>query len=452
VANGGNPITLPGTPVPQHPGDVVTGNNAGIASGSGGSLVMNPDGTLNPAAQNADGLDRVRALMGVTPPSLTDQYNSSPEKAQRDQAQRDTNNYMAQVNTIVAKSQADQLRVVGQGRGIPEAVIGGQQAQIAREAAIEALPVQALLSASQGNLQMAQSNLDTVFKLRSEDAKQQYDYKIGIINAVYDAADKSDQKKLDAVKAQNEQAYNEKQDFLKTQNQLLSSAVQQGAPGSVVQAINKATTAAEAITAAGAYGGDILDRQYKQAQISNLQQKAKQASTALPPATQTRVQGVASQFDAEPVVKEYNTIATSIDAVRNAGVTPTDDIQRIYAFAKVMDPNSVVREGEYKTVQDYATSLMQRAGIKAKRVFDNSGFLTDEARGFLLKTLENRFSSTEKSYNNIYKEYGRRIDKVTGRNDGTDYITNYSEGYNNNDDPLGINDSKAGGPDPLKIK
>ncbi len=145
--------------------------------------------------------------------------------------------------------------------------------------------------------------------------------------------------------------------------------------------------------------------------------------------TLTKVQTVANQFDNEPIVKEYNTIAGQIDFVKGAKTTPTDDISRVYVFAKVMDPNSVVREGEYKTVQDYSTALLQRFGLNAKRVFVNDGFLTDEARRFMQDTLQRRLETSSKQYQNVYTEYARRIDKLTGNADGKDYITNYGNAF-----------------------
>lgn len=128
-------------------------------------------------------------------------------------------------------------------------------------------------------------------------------------------------------------------------------------------------------------------------------------------------------FDNEPITKEYNTISAQLQALKTAGDSPTDDIQRIYAFAKVMDPNSVVREGEYNTVQQYSQALLTQYGLKAKRVFDNSGFLTQEARNFLYNTLQNRFNATETQYNNLRNSYQRRIDsiKAGGFNSLTDY-------------------------------
>lgn len=149
----------------------------------------------------------------------------------------------------------------------------------------------------------------------------------------------------------------------------------------------------------------------------------------LSPTILTKVQGIAGQFDNEQVVKDYNTAATQVSYINTLGDKPTDDIARVYAFAKVMDPNSVVREGEYKTVQDYAQAVMQSAGLKAQRVFTNTGFLTDEARTFMQNTLAARLKTQEKTFKNVYDEYGRRINKISGQNDGTDYLTDYSKGY-----------------------
>jgi len=146
-------------------------------------------------------------------------------------------------------------------------------------------------------------------------------------------------------------------------------------------------------------------------------------------ATIGKVQQVAGQFDGEQTVKDYNTVATQVNYVKSLGKNPTDDQARVYAFAKVMDPNSAVKEGEYNTVSEYSQALLQRQGLKARRVFDNKGFLTDEARNFMQKTLEGRLATQKKSYDNVANEYGRRINKITGTNDGKEWITDYSGGF-----------------------
>lgn len=246
-----------------------------------------------------------------------------------------------------------------------------------------------------------------------------------------DMMTKKEQRAYEAMITEDERKYNEtklqEQNLQKIKTEMLISANEQGAPEAVKRAIQSALTIEDAINSAGVYGGDMLDRQIKQAQLEKT--KAEQNITSLPPAIQTRVQTIANQFDNEQAVKSYQISAEAIDALNTAGTSPTDDQSRIYAFAKVMDPNSVVRESEYKTVQDYSMALFQKAGFKAKRVFANTGFLTDEARRFMKQTLENRLASSKKAYDNIYSEYGRRINKITGQTDGTDYVTDYSRAF-----------------------
>lgn len=160
----------------------------------------------------------------------------------------------------------------------------------------------------------------------------------------------------------------------------------------------------------------------------------------LSPNDKARVDKIVGQFDNEPLVKEYNTIQGNAMILKTLGSSPTDDMARIYAFAKVMDPGSAVKEGEYQTIQDYSTALLQKYGLKAKRVFSNTGFLTEQAREFINKTIENRAATATKQYKNVFDEYGRRVDMITSGN-GTQYLTDYSASSSqstSNNDPLGL--------------
>ena len=127
------------------------------------------------------------------------------------QKQEAVNNYTTQLNTIVAQGEANKLSVVGQGRGIPEAIIGGQQAQMARETAIQALPVQAQLSAAQGNLEMANQSLDRLFKIYSDDATNEFNYKTAVRKSVYDFATAQEKTKIDRIQLADTRAYDEQQ-------------------------------------------------------------------------------------------------------------------------------------------------------------------------------------------------------------------------------------------------
>jgi hypothetical protein len=145
------------------------------------------------------------------------------------------------------------------------------------------------------------------------------------------------------------------------------------------------------------------------------------------------VNQIAGQFDNEPMVKNFNTIAEAKNFVDTLGEgkqgNAGDDQALLYAFAKAMDPGSVVREGEYATVQKYSQSWADTYGFKAQRIFSNSPFLSDEARKQMKATVQKKAESAQKSYENIYNEYGRRIERQAGVQGGKDFLTNYGQAF-----------------------
>jgi hypothetical protein len=161
-------------------------------------------------------------------PSTGDIYAQESAAAGIAQKQQDVANFSAQLNTITAQAQADQLALTGQGRGIPEAIIGGQQAQIAKEAAIRALPIAAQLAAAQGNLQLAQSHLDQVYKIRVDDAMAQYKYKNSVIDAVYEFATAAEKKKLEEQDKKEQQQFTMMKDWMDYGQQLSLKAMESG--------------------------------------------------------------------------------------------------------------------------------------------------------------------------------------------------------------------------------
>lgn len=122
------------------------------------------------------------------------------------------------------------------------------------------------------------------------------------------------------------------------------------------------------------------------------------------------VNSIAGAFDNEAIVKEYNTIRRNLETYNNLGTSATDDIQRVYTFAKVADPNSAVKEGEYASIEKYAQAVAQRAGLQLSRVFSPTGILTPEARTAMGLTLQTSLNASQSSYNQIQSEYQRQID------------------------------------------
>lgn len=189
----------------------------------------------------------------VAPPSTASIYEKARKEAGILQKQKEVSDLSERLNQIVSGGEAAQLKVVGQGRGIPEAIIGGQQAEIGRETAIASLPVSAQLSAAQGNLEMAQQNVETLFKIRSEDAQAKYEYENKVINAIYDFQDKEIQGKLDNIKEQKDRAYKEEQAEKEDIKKIAMTAAQNGASSNVIDGLSKVKTFEEALAIASPF-------------------------------------------------------------------------------------------------------------------------------------------------------------------------------------------------------
>ena len=232
-AIGAQPVTLPTPPTSDNMNSLLTSNNAALANPQFGLMSDGKGGfTIQTNGENGSNSyeDIFKQYIGLQtpPPSTADIYAKEAAAAGIKEKQQLVNNYTAQLNGIVAKSTADQLAVTGQGRGIPEVIIGGQQAQISKEAAIQALPVQAQLAAAQGNLELAQDHLDTMFKLKSADALAQYDYKNKVIDTVFQFATKQEERRLEDLKTENDRKYKQEQDNLALINDWSKMAVSNG--------------------------------------------------------------------------------------------------------------------------------------------------------------------------------------------------------------------------------
>ena len=229
-----------------------------------------PEVALPETTTREDALTAYLKTLSREAPSTEDAYLKAQKETQILDKQQKVTSLTEQLNSIVNKGQAAQLSLVGQGRGIPEAIIGGQQAQIGRETAIAALPVQAQLSAAQGDLEMANSNLETLFKIYSDDAEREYSIRKEQKKMVYELATEKEKRALEKQDKLEERAYQATQDLIKSKQTIAIEAAKNGASAGTLTKIANATDFASAVSAAGPYLSDTLDRQIKQAQLNKL--------------------------------------------------------------------------------------------------------------------------------------------------------------------------------------
>jgi hypothetical protein len=108
--------------------------------------------------------------------------------------------------------------------------------------------------------------------------------------------------------------------------------------------------------------------------------------------------GIRKEFEGLPEVRNYKQALPSYRGIEDAVKrnTPMSDINIVYGIAKLYDPNSVVREGEYATVAN-APGIPERVKGWVQYVA-GGGKLTDEVKKQILTEAQSRMSTFDKEY------------------------------------------------------
>ena len=106
----------------------------------------------------------------------------------------------------------------------------------------------------------------------------------------------------------------------------------------------------------------------------------------------------------------YN-FATKVAVWDNA----TDNQALIYAFAKAMDPDSVVREGEYATVQKYSQTWGQKFGMDVNRILNWQEFISEEAKKNIVNTIKSKYWASKDSYESLRNTKIKMINDIAGK-------------------------------------
>ena len=138
------------------------------------------------------------------------------------------------------------------------------------------------------------------------------------------------------------------------------------------------------------------------------------------------------KFASQPIVKKYNEIISAANFINAADPNtqnPASHQAIIYNFAKMLDPDSVVREGEYATVKKYSQSLLNKYGGEIKQAATGKGFLSPGAIESIQAETQNRVNAYAPQYNNIKTQYKNRINSLTGQDVGDMVLSDYEAGY-----------------------
>lgn len=239
-------VVLPSRPVPQNPGKI---NNGGLI---GNGYTVDPttnmlvSGTQVAPQPSADAESSRRLSIQKMFQELIPQKDSvlADKDVKRQQKevikqQQEVANYTAQLNSIVAQQNADLLSTRGTAskEGVTEAVYGGIEAEINREAAIKALPVQAALSAAQGNLEIAQDYLTQLTTWKKEQIDNDYNYKVALVDSVKEFLTGEEKIRADKIKEDSQRAWEIMKMNISDQDEWARTAMSKGHTN-LVQAIS----------------------------------------------------------------------------------------------------------------------------------------------------------------------------------------------------------------------
>lgn len=135
---------------------------------------------------------------------------------------------------------------------------------------------------------------------------------------------------------------------------------------------------------------------------------ADQSGRAMRQATQ-----LTGMYNMDPTFKEAGVMASALGGIKAAAATPgaTGDISLVYGFMKLMDPGSVVREGEFATAQNAGgvPETIRNTYNKLK----SGGFLTPEQRQAFIGQAEakarahrQQLKATMQRYSAMAQRYG----------------------------------------------
>lgn len=165
-------------------------------------------------------------------------------------------------------------------------------------------------------------------------------------------------------------------------------------------------------------------------------------------------QTLRKEFSQLPEVKEYRIASQQAAAALKTAPNPQGDIALTYAFAKAMDPGSVVREQEQGVLvnsQPVFQSLLQRA--KKEFGLSAEGNFTPEARAAIRQEILRNLATREPLYDarraelaQIAQANGLDAEQIVGKSDTDIFAPVFRSYAEKNGDPDGVVFELIGGP------
>ena len=122
------------------------------------------------------------------------------------------------------------------------------------------------------------------------------------------------------------------------------------------------------------------------------------------PGARRNTQPLRKEFRALPSVRDYETALPILKSAEKAPDNGYGDLQLIYTVGKLLDPNSVVREGEL-ALTIAAGSPLQRIIGTTRFTTERGGRLTPEVRKQIMGMLQERIGAYKQAYERDFSQY-----------------------------------------------
>jgi hypothetical protein len=132
--------------------------------------------------------------------------------------------------------------------------------------------------------------------------------------------------------------------------------------------------------------------------------------------TMNKIYTISKDFRADKQVQKFiglQEAVNAVNAISSDTKNPANHQALIYGFAKALDPESVVREGEYETIKKYSQGMADRYEGEIKQALSGTGFLSPKAISDIQVALQTRYAPAEKSYNQIRSQYEKQLNLFT---------------------------------------
>lgn len=119
------------------------------------------------------------------------------------------------------------------------------------------------------------------------------------------------------------------------------------------------------------------------------------------------------QYQTDQLVKDQKDMAIAVQKIRDGsapGLNQYDDMGLVFNYMKLLDPGSVVREGEYATAAKYA-SLLERMGIQWDKVKTGRP-ISAEQRKAIAEAGERQFGAQKSKFDEYTKNYGDMAERL----------------------------------------